>query len=170
MPSIGADTKDADAKLTTRQKNVLAGGFMLALGCVIGVKIAPDDPQRDDKLAALGSAVGSATPAETQLVDVEEYHRIVTAARAAGDFVDFLSEPVRATAVVAAEVNMPLGARPGDVDLVGLAEGRFVLDCQGCGVTFEDKADTTVFRLRAQNTSRGTVRLTAFVHYTPPPP
>lgn len=160
-------------ELTERQKQLLAGSFMLALGLAVGVVIDSDDPLRDDKLAELGSAVGSAIGSGEQLVDTAEYNLAVLAVRnGRTDIFDVLTPLVAPGEAVTTIANGPLGIRPESIDFVGPSFGRFTIRtdlCKDCGLFFEDDAERTRTQIRivAKNTSPDAVRLTAFVHVTP---
>lgn len=163
------------ANLTARQKQIFMGGLLLAFGVATGVVVSPDDPQRDDKLAEVGSAFGSAVGDPTKPIDTTEYNRVVGPLRAGSareNRVDMLTEPAAPGALVVATVNMRLGARPATVEYTGQADGAF----DTVSLTFEDvPASTdagighTTFRLTAtaKATNSGPIRLTAFVHVVP---
>lgn len=161
--------------LTERQKKVVGGALLLALGLASGVAIAPDDPQRDDKLAELVEAAGSAVP--DSHVDVSEYHRAVRAVRAGrSDLVDLLTSDVQPGATVVAEVNVPLGTRAATVEYVGSAVGRFEtvsiahVDKPGVPVAGLGKtADRTTIIVTSRNTAARPYRVVAFVHLAPSP-
>jgi len=164
------------AVLTPRQKQVVGGGLMLALGLATGVAIAPDDPQRDDKLADVAAKATTNIPAGKP-VDVAEYHRVVSAARAGrGDIADLLTADVQPGATVTADVNVEIGARPSGVEYTGAAAGRF----ETVSLTYEDMPGSTLHDgttlpgatrvvLVARNASTEALRLTAFVQYAKGP-
>lgn len=145
--------------LTTRQKQALAGGIVLALGMALGVVIAPDDPQRVDRLADLGSAVdaGSALAASDR-VDAAEYHRAISAVRATRpDVTDLLTAPVEPGELVTTEVTVGLGVRVVEVELVAPAAGRFAT----LSIEHVDREADTLVRISASNTSDRRLRFVA---------
>jgi hypothetical protein len=150
--------------LTERQKQILAGSLLLAFGVAAGVVIAPDDPERNDKLADLATTDGSAKPPVGASIDTAEYHRTIVSVRADHpDTVDVLTAEVAPGAIVATEVSVAAGLEPLDFELVGPAVGRFSIACEDCGLSFDEGKDSTTVRLRAQNMSADPVRLTALI-------
>lgn len=165
------------APFTPRQKQIIAGGLLIAFGIATGVVIAPGDPRRDDRLAEVGSAFGSASVPPGTVVDTADYSRFVGAARAGrNDLVDMLSADVAPGAVATFAVNAKLGARPASFDLLGPAVGRFETTasatCPTCGLAFVDVpqaadgglAGHTTLTITARNTSAAHVRLAGFIH------
>lgn len=162
--------------LSERQKQVVGGGLLLALGLALGVAVAPGDPQREDKLADI-AARGTVDIRAGKPLDIAEYHRVVTSARAdRSDVTDLLSGEVSPGATVVTDVNLELGARPSGIEYTGAAIGRFAT----VSLTFEDRPGTklhdgtqlvgaTRIVLTARNTSTETLRLTAFVQFTKVP-
>lgn len=160
-------------QLTPRQRQLAAGGLLLALGVTTGVVIAPDDPQRGDKLADIAANAGSSVAPVGKLLDAAEYHRAMIAARAGrANVTDLLSEEVAPGAFVVAQVSVAFGQRPVELEFIGPSAGAFTTACGGCGLSFEDHKssavavpDITTIRLRAQNTSSETLRLTALLRH-----
>ncbi len=163
--------------LTTRTKNLLGAGIVLALGMAVGVSITGDsEPTRQAKLDALGSALatGSAQLAASDTFDSAEYHRAVIAVRA-GDptITDLLSAPVEPGAVATTEVMLPFGARVATVagapllTFTGAAAGKFRLG----DVIHEDREDKTATLLRVTATNTGTIRsrMSALVQFATSP-
>lgn len=154
--------------LTPRQKQILAGGLTLALGVVTGLIVAPDDPQREDKLVELGSALGSASTNPGTPIDVPEYNRVVgDLKRGRNDITDVMSEEVAPGKLATTSVNVERGATVEAITLTGLADDRFSMTCGGCGWSVLNGSDYTTIKIVAENTSQVTLRLTAIVHCTP---
>lgn len=162
--------------LSTRNKNLLGAGIVLALGMAVGVSITGnDEPTRQAKLDSLGSALaaGSAQLTASDTIDTAEYHRAVIAVREGNPNVtDLLSAPVEPGAVAATEVMLPYGARvamEAGVPLIvftGAAAGKFTLG----PITYDDRADKSGTLLRVTATSTATIRtrMSALVQFTTP--
>lgn len=148
------------SSITDRQKLILGGALAVALGVVAGASLGVD-PQRDDKLAGIGSAVaaGSAV-AERDQIDTAAYHDAVRPARDTDPtLVDLLTAEVGPSEVVTTGVNVERGKRPEGVELTGPSVGRFQVEA----VTFKDGHDATWIEVKARNTSTQRLRLTAMV-------
>jgi hypothetical protein len=142
--------------MNERQKLILGGALGVALGLVTGVSV--DGPDRDDRLAGLGSALAQGSAVGPGKLDGDAYHTAVRAAREADPtLVDLLTGEVEPGDVVTTGVNVTLGKRPAGVELTGAAVGRFVVE----GVTFKDGPTHTWIEVRARNTSTQRLRLTA---------
>lgn len=187
------------SKLSTRAVAEIGATLAVVIGIGIGAAMSGDETaeivsgeviKREEKPAPRGgdikpdgTIVDAGVPDATVdpfKVDTAKYHdTIVEAIRDAGldraHAIDILTEPVQPDAEVETFVEVPLGSRPDDFDLIGDAVGKFeIID-----VAFADRAaaemkgatmpGATVLRVKAKNTSKDAARLTGLVHIVEAP-
>lgn len=145
-----------------KKQTVTAAALALGLGFAVGSSLSPDAAPRPVPIAEVAASIDSP---EASRLDVAEYNRVVTAARARRpDIVDLLTADVAPGDEVTASVNLDLGTRPRDVEYFGSAAGNFTT----VSLDFEDHAEATLIILRARNTSSQALRLKALLQFDEP--